>query len=106
MTPLQAAIADDDASLLALSDADAVFKKEEKLALTSEALVTALVALPDRPWRTWRRGSGHEGRQPMTGKGLFTYEQNAYTGTMTMDIQGRGTMTMKYTGKRLGDCTK
>lgn len=48
-----------------------------------------------------------EGRgQPMTGKGLFTYEQNAYTGTMTMDMQGRGTMTMKYKGKRLGDCTK
>jgi hypothetical protein len=34
------------------------------------------------------------------------YEQNAYTGTMTMDMQGRGTMTMKYTGKRLGDCNK
>jgi Protein of unknown function (DUF3617) len=47
-----------------------------------------------------------EGRQPMTGKGQFTYEQNAYTGTMTMDMQGRGTVTMKYTGKRLGDCTK
>ena len=47
-----------------------------------------------------------EGRQPMTGKGQFTYEQNAYTGTITMDMQGRGTMTTKYTGKRLGDCTK
>ena len=47
-----------------------------------------------------------EGRQTMTGKGLFTYERDTYTGTMTMDMQGRGTMTMKYTGKRLGDCTK
>jgi hypothetical protein len=46
------------------------------------------------------------GAQPMTGKGQFVYEQNAYTGTMTMDMQGRGTMTMKYTGKRLGDCNK
>lgn len=46
------------------------------------------------------------GAQPMSGKGQFTYEQNAYTGTMTMDMQGRGTMTMKYTGKRLGDCNK
>ena len=36
------------------------------------------------------------GAQPMTGTGQFVYEQNAYTGTMTM----------KYTGKRLGDCNK
>jgi len=42
----------------------------------------------------------------MTGKGQFVYAQDAYTGTMIMDMQGRGTMTMKYTGKRLGDCTK
>ena len=47
-----------------------------------------------------------EGAQPMTGKGQFVYAQDAYTGTMTMDMQGRGTMTMKYTGKRLGDCNK
>jgi Protein of unknown function (DUF3617) len=46
------------------------------------------------------------GSQPMTGKGQFVYEQSAYTGTMIMDMQGRGTMTMKYSGKRLGDCTK
>jgi hypothetical protein len=47
-----------------------------------------------------------EGRQPMTGKGEIVYTENAYTGTMTMDMQGRGGMTMKYTGKRLGDCKK
>ena len=47
-----------------------------------------------------------EGRQPMTGTGEFVYMENAYTGTMIMDMQGRGTMTMKYTGKRLGDCNK
>ena len=35
-----------------------------------------------------------EGRQPMTGKGEFLYAENAYTGTMTMDMQGRGGMTM------------
>ena len=47
-----------------------------------------------------------EGRQPMTGTGEIVYGDNAYTGTMTMDMQGRSAMTMKYTGKRLGDCTK
>ena len=47
-----------------------------------------------------------EGRQPMTGKGEILYAENTYTGTMTMDMQGRGGMTMKYTGKRLGDCKK
>ena len=47
-----------------------------------------------------------EGRQPMTGAGKFVYAENSYTGTMTMNMQGRGEMTMTYTGKRLGDCTK
>jgi len=47
-----------------------------------------------------------EGRQPMTGKGELVYAENAYTGTMIMDMQGRGSMTMKYAGKRLGDCKK
>ncbi|MGC4085056.1 MAG: DUF3617 family protein [Vicinamibacterales bacterium] len=47
--------------------------------------------------------------RPMNGTGEFVYEKDSYTGTMTMDM-GRGgpggAMTMKYTGKRLGDCTK
>jgi hypothetical protein len=47
-----------------------------------------------------------EGAQPMTGNGEIVYGADAYTGTMKMDMAGRGTMTMKYTGKRLGDCTK
>ena len=51
-----------------------------------------------------------EGARPMTGKGEFVYEKDAYTGTITMDGgrggQMGGPMTMKYTGKRLGDCTK
>lgn len=46
-----------------------------------------------------------EGPQPVTGAGEIVYEADSYTGTMKMDMGGRG-MTMKYTGKRLGDCTK
>jgi hypothetical protein len=42
--------------------------------------------------------------QPMTGKGEMVYTGDTYTGTMTMDMSGMA-MTMKYTGKRLGDCT-
>lgn len=50
--------------------------------------------------------------RPVTGTGEFVYEKDSYTGTMTMNMgAGRagapgGAMTMKYTGKRLGDCTK
>jgi hypothetical protein len=50
-----------------------------------------------------------EGENPMTGTGEFVYSGDTYAGTMKMTT-GRGgqpmTMTMKYTGKRLGDCTK
>jgi len=46
-----------------------------------------------------------EGAQPMTGTGQFLYEADKYTGEIKMDT-GRGGMTMKYTGKRLGDCKK
>lgn len=46
------------------------------------------------------------GQGAVTGKGRFTYEQNAYTGTIAIEMPGRGTMTTKYTGKRIGDCTK
>jgi hypothetical protein len=41
--------------------------------------------------------------QPMTGKGEMVYGADSYTGTLTMDMKGMA-MTMKYTGKRLGDC--
>ena len=41
----------------------------------------------------------------MTGKGEFLYAGDTYTGTMSMNMQGQ-TMTMKYSGKRLGDCTQ
>jgi uncharacterized protein DUF3617 len=46
-----------------------------------------------------------EGQQPMTGTGEFLYAADAYTGTIKMQT-GRGDMTMKYTGKRTGDCVK
>jgi hypothetical protein len=41
----------------------------------------------------------------MTDVGEFTYSPDIYTGTMRVKSQGRE-MTMKYAGKRLGDCTK
>jgi len=50
-----------------------------------------------------------EGDTPMTGTSEFVYTADSYVGTMKMTT-GRGgqpmTMTMKYQGKRLGDCTK
>ena len=49
------------------------------------------------------------GAQPMDGTGEFVYAGDAYTGTMKMNIARGGqpmAMTMKYSGKRLGDCTK
>jgi hypothetical protein len=46
-----------------------------------------------------------EGKEPMTGTGEFVYASDGYTGTMMMDRGGQA-MTMKYTAKRLGDCTK
>jgi hypothetical protein len=43
--------------------------------------------------------------QQMTGAGEFVYAGDTYTGTMKMNTQGQE-MTMKYTGKRIGDCTE
>ena len=40
----------------------------------------------------------------MTGTGEITYGTDSYTGSMKMSSGGRD-MTMKYTAKRLGDCT-
>ena len=47
-----------------------------------------------------------EGPQPMTMTGETVYGDNMYTSTQKMEMGGRGTMTMKSTAKRLGDCTK
>ena len=46
-----------------------------------------------------------DGPEKMSGSGEFVYAGETYTGTMTVNVAGRG-MTMKYSGKRLGDCTK
>ena len=45
-----------------------------------------------------------EGPEAMSGTGEITYGENTYDGIMKMDRQGQ-MMTMKYSGKRLGDCT-
>lgn len=45
------------------------------------------------------------GEQAMTGEGELTFVQDSYTGTMKMTM-AQGAMTMKMTGKRLGDCTE
>ena len=50
-----------------------------------------------------------EGDNPMTGTGEFVYTGATYVGTMNMTTERGGqpmTMTMKYSGKRLGDCVK
>ena len=44
-------------------------------------------------------------KSQMSGTGEFLYMGDTYTGTMKMNAQGQD-MTMKYSGKRLGDCTK
>jgi hypothetical protein len=44
-------------------------------------------------------------RDKMSGSGEFLYSGDTYTGTMKMNAEGQE-MTMKYSGKRLGDCTK
>jgi hypothetical protein len=46
-----------------------------------------------------------EGPEAMSGTGEITYGDNSYDGVMKMERQGQA-MTMKYTGKRLGDCLK
>jgi hypothetical protein len=44
-------------------------------------------------------------KQKMKGTGEITYTDESYTGTMDMLI-GEQAMTMKYSGKFLGTCTK
>lgn len=41
--------------------------------------------------------------QAMTGSGEMTYSGDTYTGVVNVNTGGRS-MTMKYSGKRLGDC--
>jgi hypothetical protein len=44
------------------------------------------------------------GRDAMSGTGELVYTGDTYTGVVKMT--GRETMTLKYRGKRLGDCTQ
>ena len=41
--------------------------------------------------------------QPTTGTGEMTFSDDAYTGTLKMEM-AQGAMTMKLAGKRVGDC--
>jgi hypothetical protein len=41
----------------------------------------------------------------MTGSGEFVYAGETYTGSMKMSTRGQD-ITMKMSGKRLGDCAK
>jgi len=43
------------------------------------------------------------GAQSFTGSGEMVFAGDSYTGTMKMTMQ-QGEMSMKYSGKRLGDC--
>ena len=45
-----------------------------------------------------------EGARPITAVGEMVFGDGTYTGTTKVDMNGRGTMTMQYTGKRVGDC--
>jgi len=44
-------------------------------------------------------------RQKISGSAEMIYAGDAYTGSMKMNAEGQE-MTFKYSGKRLGDCTK
>lgn len=49
------------------------------------------------------------GAQPSSGTGEIVYSADSYTGTMVVNAERGGApmaMTMKYVGKRLGDCVK
>jgi len=45
------------------------------------------------------------GAQPMTGDGELVFDGDAYNGTIKMAMQ-QGAMSLKLSGKRLGDCTQ
>lgn len=52
---------------------------------------------------TWKMAC--TGATPMTGEGELVFAGDAYDGTIKMAMQ-QGGMTMKMSGKRLGDCTQ
>ena len=46
-----------------------------------------------------------EGAVPLEGTADMTYLGDTYTDTFIADLAGQS-LTVKYSGKRLGDCTK
>ncbi len=52
---------------------------------------------------TWKMAC--TGAQAMTGDGELMFSGDTYAGTVKMMME-QGAMSMKMTGKRLGDCTK
>ena len=44
-----------------------------------------------------------EGKKPMSGNGEMTFEGDSYTGWTKMHVDDQD-MTVKWSGKRLGDC--
>ena len=56
---------------------------------------------------TWNMAC--KGEEAMTGSGSITYSGTSYSGTSKMTTKRGGqaqTMTMNYTGRRLGECKK
>jgi uncharacterized protein DUF3617 len=51
---------------------------------------------------TWRMACPAQG---LSGQGEMVFSGDTYTGTMNMST-AQGSMMMKYSGKRVGDCTK
>jgi hypothetical protein len=70
-------------------------------------------AMPDNCKLTDQKVTGNkvswalkcEGPEAMSGSGEVVYSGATFEGLMKM-VHGGQTMTMKYSGKRLGDCTK
>ena len=52
---------------------------------------------------TWRMACSTP--QPMTSNGEMTFIDDSYAGTMKMNMP-QGDMSMKLTGKRVGDCVQ
>ncbi|OGA39883.1 MAG: hypothetical protein A3G24_21015 [Betaproteobacteria bacterium RIFCSPLOWO2_12_FULL_62_13] len=56
---------------------------------------------------TWKMGC--DGKNAMTGSGSITFSETTYTGTSTMSVKQENRtvdMTIRYTGKYIGACTK
>jgi hypothetical protein len=88
--------------------------REEAETADQKALPQTGVAMPADCATTEHKVEGNkvswafkcETPHPMTGTGEIVYtDENSYTGSMTF-VRDAHSMTIKYSGKRLGDCTK